>query len=43
LRVLPCFHEGQLVALHGFIKKTQKTPQYDLALALNRMKEASGI
>ncbi len=25
-RVLICFHGGVLVALHGFIKKTQKTP-----------------
>jgi phage-related protein len=38
-RVLICFHAGILVALHGFIKKTQKTPQEDLKLARERMKE----
>jgi phage-related protein len=27
------------VLLHGFIKKTQKTPARDLGLALKRMKE----
>lgn len=38
-RVLFCLHEGVLVGLHGFIKKTQKTPDEDLALARKRQKE----
>lgn len=38
-RVLLCLHEGALVALHGFIKKTQKTPDDELALARKRQKE----
>ena len=38
-RVLICLHKGQLVALHGFIKKTQKTPDDELALARKRQKE----
>ncbi len=38
-RVLICLDEGVLVALHGFIKKTQKTPDDELALARKRMKE----
>jgi phage-related protein len=38
-RVIFCFYEEQLVALNGFIKKSQKTPQGELALALNRKKE----
>jgi phage-related protein len=38
-RVLFCFDEGVLVALHGFIKKTQKTPKAELGLALARKKE----
>ncbi len=38
-RVLICFHAGMLIALHGFIKKTQKTPDDDLKLALKRKKE----
>jgi phage-related protein len=28
-----------MVLLHGFIKKTQKTPAKDMELALKRMKE----
>ena len=38
-RVLFCFHEGDLYALHGFIKKAQKTPPTDLKLARERKKE----
>lgn len=38
-RVLLCFYRGTLVLLHGFTKKTQKTPASDLALARQRMKE----
>ncbi len=32
-------HDGQMILLHGFIKKTQKTPQDDLDIARKRMKE----
>ena len=38
-RVLICFYQGCLVALHGFIKKTRATPDDDLALARKRQKE----
>jgi phage-related protein len=38
-RVLLGIDEGVLVALHAFIKKTQKTPPSDLALARKRLKE----
>ncbi|MCF8505995.1 MAG: type II toxin-antitoxin system RelE/ParE family toxin [Caulobacter sp.] len=38
-RVLICFHGGRLYALHGFIKKTQQTPQAALLLARRRMKD----
>jgi phage-related protein len=38
-RVLFCLHDGRMVLLHGFIKKTQKAPQADLDLALKRKKE----
>jgi phage-related protein len=37
--VLFGFHEGMLIALHAFIKKAQKTPTGELALARARMKE----
>ena len=38
-RVLICLHDSGLVALHAFIKKTQKTPDADLAIARKRLKE----
>ena len=38
-RMLFCFHDGELYALHGFIKKAKKTPQADLEVALKRKKE----
>jgi len=38
-RVIFCIVGGEMVLLHGFEKKTQKTPQQDIALALRRMKE----
>ncbi|HXW61578.1 MAG TPA: type II toxin-antitoxin system RelE/ParE family toxin, partial [Candidatus Acidoferrales bacterium] len=40
-RVLFGFHNGMLIALHSFIKKTQATPDDDLALARQRLKEVS--
>jgi len=36
-RVLFTVHAGKIVLLHGFIKKTQKTPIDDLDLARDRM------
>jgi len=38
-RVLFCEHEGKMVLLHAFIKKTQKTLAGDLELAMKRKKE----
>ena len=35
-RVLFCVEHRQMILLHGFVKKTQKTPQRDLDLALKR-------
>jgi len=40
-RLILCFHDQMLVVLHGFIKKTQKTPADYLALAKRRMKEVT--
>ena len=39
-RVIFCVARERMVLLHGFVKKTQKTPAQDLRLALKRMKEA---
>lgn len=35
-RVIFCVEHGEMILLHGFIKKTQKTPQSELALAKKR-------
>ena len=40
-RVLFGFHRGELIALHAFIKKTQKTAADDLSLARHRVQEAT--
>ena len=40
-RVLFCVHDGRMVLLHAFIKKTQKTPAADLELATKRRKETT--
>lgn len=41
-RLLFCATDGELFVLHGFMKKTQKTPAQDLDLARKRMKEVEG-
>lgn len=38
-RTLFAVEGGQMVLLHGFIKKTQHTPDSDIELALKRFKE----
>ena len=38
-RVLFCVNDGELILLHGFIKKAQKTPAGDLSVSMKRMKE----
>ena len=38
-RVLFCVHAGEIVLLHGFDKKSQKTPSAELDLAMAREKE----
>ncbi len=38
-RLLFFVHEGRIGVVHGFIKKTQKTPAGDLDLARRRMQE----
>lgn len=38
-RVLFCIHRNRMMLLHGFIKKTQKTPSQDLDTALERKRK----
>jgi phage-related protein len=40
-RVLFCVARERMVLLHGFIKKTQKTPHHDIDLALKRKRGSS--
>jgi phage-related protein len=35
-RVIFCIVDGQMILLHGFIKKSQKTPKRELDLARER-------
>ena len=38
-RVFFCIHDNQMVLLHSFIKKTQKTPKQELDKALQRKRK----
>lgn len=38
-RVMFCIHEGEMVLLHGFIKKSQQTPKADLDKARKRKRD----
>ncbi len=38
-RVLFSVHQGRILVLHGFIKKTRKSPEEDLARARRRKRE----
>lgn len=38
-RVIFSIHGGEMILLHGFEKKTQKTPVSDIELALKRKRE----
>ena len=38
-RMIFCVDKGRMVLLHGFIKKSRKTPRKEIELALRRMKE----
>jgi phage-related protein len=41
-RVIFCITGGEMILLHGFEKKTQKTPPQDIELALGRKREIEG-
>lgn len=38
-RIIFCIVDGEMILLHGFEKKTRKTPSRELDLALKRRKE----
>ncbi|HWF14339.1 MAG TPA: type II toxin-antitoxin system RelE/ParE family toxin [Candidatus Acidoferrales bacterium] len=35
-RLIVCFHQNNLIVLHGFIKKPKRTPREDIDLAMRR-------
>ncbi len=37
-RIFFCAQKGRLVLLHGFIKKSRKTPDHEIDIAENRMR-----
>ena len=41
-RVIFCVHEGRMILLHGFIKKSQRIPKKELDLALKRKSQLEG-
>jgi phage-related protein len=38
VRIFYAFRQDQALLLHGFVKKTQKTPQREIKMALNKLK-----
>ena len=38
-RLIFCIARAEMILLHGFIKKSRKTPKQDLDLAVKRRKE----
>ena len=41
-RLIFCIAEGEMIMLHGFEKKTRKTPKTDIEIARKRMREIEG-
>ena len=39
LRIFFTLHDGAIILLHGFVKKTQKTPNNEMEIALKRLKQ----
>jgi phage-related protein len=42
-RVLFIFHDGTMILLHAFIKKTQKTPPQEIDIAIKRAKNLGAV
>ena len=41
-RLLFCIADGEMILLHGFLKKSKQTPKSDLDLALDRKRRLEG-
>ena len=39
IRIFFTLHEGAIILLHGFVKKTQKTPPNEMEIAVKRLKQ----
>jgi len=38
IRIFYSFHKSQILLLHGFVKKSQKIPQKEIKIALQKLK-----
>lgn len=43
VRIFYTFHQDQAVLFHGFVKKTQKTPQREIETAVNKLKSLTMV
>lgn len=43
VRIFYCFYQGHIFLLHGFIKKSQKTPAREIETALSRIRRLTGL
>ena len=43
IRIFYAFHSGAAVLLHGFIKKSQRTPKREIEMARQKLKALDGV
>lgn len=43
VRILYSFHKSQIFLLHGFVKKSQKIPQKEIRVAIQKLKKLDTI
>ncbi len=43
VRIFYTFHQQQIILLHGFVKKSQKTPKKEIELALQKLRVLTNI
>ncbi|MDP2637985.1 MAG: type II toxin-antitoxin system RelE/ParE family toxin [Candidatus Levybacteria bacterium] len=43
VRIFYTFHQDQAVLFHGFVKKTQRTPQREIETATNKLKSLTTV
>jgi len=43
IRIFYAFHKDKIILLHGFVKKSYKTPPREINTAINRLKQLTRI